>query len=124
MCRHRGRSSQPATNFGSLSGDGRYVLFGSDSPNVVPGDTNARSDIFRLDRHTGEMRRVSVGSGNVQGTGDSQEPSASRDGRYIAFASTSPNLVADDRNARSDIFVHDAETGATTRATTCSSTIA
>ena len=34
----------------ALSGDGRYVAFGSDASNLVPGDTNGIGDVFVRDR--------------------------------------------------------------------------
>src|SRR2546430_14712826 len=39
----------------------------------------------------------------------------SGDGRFVASSSGASNLVADDTNGRSDIFVHDRMTGETTR---------
>ena len=44
----RGDSLDP-----SISGDGRRVLFMSDAPNLVAGDTNAALDVFLSDRPTG-----------------------------------------------------------------------
>src|SRR5262249_28500497 len=38
-----------------------------------------------------------------------------RDGRYVAFSSYASNLVPDDRNANSDVFLRDRSTGTTTR---------
>ena len=43
-------------------------------------------------------------------------PFLSADGRYAAFTSRASNLVPDDRNGVSDVFVHDLLTGATARA--------
>src|SRR3990167_9351407 len=34
----------------TMSSDGRYVAFESDASNLVPGDTNAKRDLFRHDR--------------------------------------------------------------------------
>src|SRR5262245_60660766 len=58
---------------------------------------------------------VSVSSAGVQGNQDSQQPSVSADGRWVAFASLSDNLVPGDTNANSDIFVRDRRTGTTQR---------
>jgi len=51
----------------------------------------------------------------VQGDQDSQRPSVSADGRFVAFASLSDNLVPADTNVSSDIFVRDRRTGTTQR---------
>ena len=61
------------------------------------------------------MSRVSLSGGGVQANGDSTRPAVSADGRFVAFASVASNLVAKDTNSRSDIFVRDRLTGATTR---------
>jgi LPXTG-site transpeptidase (sortase) family protein len=99
----------------SISADGRYVAFQSNSANLVTGDTNARWDIFVHDRTTGGTTRVSVDTGGAQGTGDSYNPSISSDGSYVAFESDANNLVAGDTNGWRDIFMHDRTSGTTTR---------
>jgi hypothetical protein len=48
--------------------DGRFVLFGSDATNLVPGDTNDAADVFVRDRTTGATERLSVSTSGVQGT--------------------------------------------------------
>ncbi len=62
--------------------------------------------------------RVSIGPGGVQGNADTYEltPSAiSADGRWVVFASFASNLVVADTNGLSDVFVHDRQTGTTSR---------
>lgn len=56
---------------------------------------------------------VSQSSGGEQGNGDSDEPTISADGRYVAFTSKASNLVNDDRNQVSDVFVRDLQTNET-----------
>jgi len=99
----------------SISSDGRYIVFGSEATNLVAGDTNATNDIFLHDTQTGATTRVSVDSVGAEADGSSEEPSISSDGRYVVFNSEATNLVAGDTNAAQDIFVHDTQTGATTR---------
>ena len=60
--------------------------------------------------------RVSVGPGGAQGSDGSWGPAISDDGRWVAFKSAASNLVAGDTNAADDIFVHDQQTGLTSRA--------
>ncbi len=100
---------------GSLSADGRYVVFDSDASNLVPGDTNAATDIFLHDRKTAETTRVSISSGGVQANDFSLAGSISVDGQVIVFTSAASNLVPGDMNNQSDIFVHDRRTGDTKR---------
>jgi Tol biopolymer transport system component len=88
-----------------ISGDGRRVVFGSLASNLVGGDTNHRADVFLYDRQTGRLRRVSVGPKGRQANGASERARISGDGRTIVFPSRAGNLVAGDRNGRTDVFV-------------------
>jgi Tol biopolymer transport system component len=99
----------------AMSGDGNIVIFASDATNLVAGDTNASLDIFAHDRSTGTTTLVSRDSGGTIGNNNSFSFSVSADGRYVAFRSSSTNLVAGDTNGVSDVFLHDRTTGTTTR---------
>ena len=99
----------------TLSPNGRYAAFASVANNLVAGDTNGTRDIFVHDQTTGETTRVSVDSAGDEGNSASTESVLSADGRYVAFEADATNLVAGDANAKSDIFVHDRDTGETTR---------
>jgi Tol biopolymer transport system component len=99
----------------SISANGRYVAFESIASNLVLGDTNQHSDVFVRDRLLGTTERVSVDSSGVQGNSDSETPSLSADGRYVAFRSYANNLVASDNNGVRDIFVRDRLLGTTER---------
>lgn len=111
-----GYSDNPA-----VSGSGRYVAFASDSTNFVTtasaggADTNGVRDIFLYDNQTLTVRRISLSSAGTQTNGASNNPAISSDGRFVAFASDATNLVANDTNGFSDIFVVDTLTGAVTR---------
>ena len=73
--------------------------------------------MFVWTRAGGAVERVSVaGDGSQAAAGASDASSISADGRYVAFASTAPNLVAGDTNLAADVFVHDRVTGSTVRA--------
>lgn len=99
----------------SISMDGRYVAFSSDASNLVSGDTNNAGDVFVHDLQTGQTSRVSVSSDGTQGNADSGVRSISADGRYVAFDSWASNMVTDDTNNAHDVFVHDRQTGQTSR---------
>ncbi|SNS76708.1 WD40-like Beta Propeller Repeat [Streptosporangium subroseum] len=103
-----GLSTQPL-----FSVDSRFAVFQSDATNLVPGDTNGRSDVFVRDRSTGKTERVSVASGAVQADGSSRDPFISADGRFVAFDSDGTNLVPGDTNGHVDVFVRDRQTGTT-----------
>jgi Tol biopolymer transport system component len=105
----------------SISGDGRYAAFGSSATNLVPGGSNGSIHIFVHDRDADgngiydqaggiSTVQVSVDSAGAEGDNNSNFPSISSDGRYVAFESLSTNLVVGDTLGFSDIFVHDRDT--------------
>jgi len=110
----------------AISGDGRFVAFVSRATNLVPGDTNAYEDVFLHDRQTAQTTRVNVAADGSQGNGNSSHyfrhsgPSISPDGRFVAFESRAANLVPGDYNGYGDVFVHDRQTGQTTRVSVAS----
>ena len=99
----------------SISADGSFVAFHSWAPNLVAGDSNRTCDVFVHEMRTASTSRVSVSSIGGQGNERSEMPAISADGRYVAFDSDATNLVPDDRNRMSDVFVHDRRTGVTER---------
>ena len=113
--RSNGAEANGDSSSGSISADGRYVTFHSDASNLVGGDTNGIRDVFVHDRDTGATTRVSVRSNGVQANGESEFAVISGDGRYVSFYSDASNLVTGDTNGAYDTFVHDRNTGNTTR---------
>jgi Tol biopolymer transport system component len=100
-----------------ISADGGTISFSSAASNLVSGDTNNCRDVFVWTRASGAVERVTVASdGSQAAAGASDASSISADGRYVAFASMAPDLVAGDTNLAADVFVHDRVTGSTVRA--------
>lgn len=118
-------SSESQTNATSsepnASGDGRFVVYDSYASNLVSGDTNNTQDIFVRDRLLGTTERVSAASGGAQANGFSDQAAISADGRYVTFISHAANLVVGDTNGVEDVFLHDRQTGLTTRISVSSS---
>lgn len=98
-----------------LSADGRFATYASYAGDLVADDTNHTRDIFVFDRETLQTTRVSIASDGTQSNSLSESPSISADGRYVAFWSNANNLVENDTNNVADTFVHDRQTGETTR---------
>ena len=103
----------------SLSGDGRYVVFGSSASNLVTGDTNGSWDFFVRDRVDQTTERISITSAGMEthtaqntGTGSA---SISADGRYAVFASSAFDLVPGDTNGLFDVFLRDRTAHTTVR---------
>jgi Tol biopolymer transport system component len=109
-------SSQPA-----ISGTGRYIAFTSAARNMADNDRNGKTDVYVYDRKSQKTTRVSVASSGQQANGASFAPTISWSGRHVAFISDATNLVPDDTNATTDVFVHDVQTGRTTVASVSSS---
>ncbi|WP_371401717.1 hypothetical protein OHA10_27810 [Kribbella sp. NBC_00662] len=91
---------------GSISADGRYVVFNSYASNLLPGDTNGGPDVFLRDLKTGRTTLVSVAL-NGEADQGSWEPEISADGRHVAFTSSATDLVVGDTNDTQDVFVRD-----------------
>ena len=98
-----------------ISANGRHVAFISTATNLIADDTNGYADIYVYDRETGLSHRVSIDSEGNQSNSHSSTPTTSFDGRYVAFTSGADNLVLDDTNGVSDVFVYDHTTGDMTR---------
>lgn len=104
----------------TISAEGRYVAFHSEATDLVPGDTNGRTDVFVHDRRTRRTELVSISGSGTQGDEDSFGSSSggryvSAGGRYVAFWSDATDLVPGDTNETSDFFVRDLVSGTTTR---------
>lgn len=106
-----GTEGDASSTTSAISADGRHVAFVSAASTLVPDDTNLQLDVFVHDRATGATERVSVAADGTEAQGQSTTPALSADGRFVAFASPAPNLVAGDDNGRFDIFVRDRVAG-------------
>jgi Tol biopolymer transport system component len=89
----------------SISPDGRYVSFTSAADNLVRRDTNSISDVFVRDLRTGRYQLVSASSAGRQGNAFSGSKSLVANGGKVVFSSTASNLVPNDTNATTDVFV-------------------
>jgi Tol biopolymer transport system component len=112
--RSNGNESNADSDEPTISDNGRFVVFDSEAHNLVANDDPGTEDVFVHDLQTRKTTRVSVRSNGNPGTGDSTNGIASRNGRFVIFDSTAPNLVPDDAGV-TDIFIHDRETGKTRR---------
>jgi len=99
----------------AISADGTIIAFYSNASNLVEGgDSNRVSDVFLYNRMTDQLTSISNGPG-MQANGASLLPSINANGRYIAYQSLATNLIPDDTNEASDIFVFDSVTLTTER---------
>ncbi len=98
----------------AISADNRYLAFVSDASNFDPNDTNRDRDVYIKDLLTETCTRVSLSTDGQQGTQDCWGVDMSADGRFVVFAISS-KLVPDDTNGKADVYLHDRQTGETTR---------
>ncbi len=110
-----GNLSNGFSEFPTLSADGRVVVYHSDATNLVADDTNGMRDVFSYDRSTGTTTRLSLATDGLQGNAPSSRPVVSMDGQLVVFYSDASNLVSDDTNNATDVFIHDRLTGRTAR---------
>jgi Tol biopolymer transport system component len=94
-----------------LSPDGRFLTYTL----LAPDPTGSRSvwTAFRYDIALGTAQRVGLASDGTPASGDTYADALSRGGRYAAFESSAPNLVAGDTAVGSDVFVRDLRTNTT-----------
>ncbi|MEU7903745.1 hypothetical protein [Actinoplanes sp. NPDC049118] len=110
-----GAEANDSSDFPAVSGDGRFVAFGSNAINIVQRDLNNAHDIFVRDLSTGVNTRVSVATDGTAANAASYGAALSHDGRFVAFYSSASNLVQGDTNKVADVFVHDRQAGTTSR---------
>lgn len=91
---------------GAIAGRGNVAAYVARTPDLrVPGGT--RTDVF-VTNLTGSKRSViSRAPDGATANGLSGQPSLSRSGARVAFASSASNLVAGDTNEATDVFVRD-----------------
>jgi Tol biopolymer transport system component len=92
---------------GAVSADGRYVVFSSSAENLTAEETVGGWHIYLRDREAGTTTMLTYAGPDNWGSSVEGQAVISADGRYIAFRSTSGQLVANDTNGSADIFVYD-----------------
>ncbi|MBJ7472348.1 MAG: PD40 domain-containing protein, partial [Solirubrobacteraceae bacterium] len=107
----------------TISGDGRWIAFQSAATNLIPGyvkgNAVSETDVYLYEVATGDLTLVSHSTSGALtgGSGNSDSPSLSHDGRYLVWSSTSTDLVAGfaDGNGLSayDVYVFDRVAGTT-----------
>jgi Tol biopolymer transport system component len=99
----------------SIAADGRIVAFRSYAPNLVADDWNGLPDVFVRDVRAQATTRVNVSTAGAESDAVTFRGMLSADGRFVGFRSRAEDLVDGDTNAALDVFVHDLESGVTSR---------
>ena len=101
-----------------ISANGRFVVWDTDGP-FSDGDTNSTTDVYRRDMKTGKTVRASIRNDGSQPNDESELPSVSADGRFVAFQSYDGAMTADTDYqflVDFDVFVRDLRNHKTIRA--------
>ena len=109
-----------ASNQGSVSDDGRYVVYRSEATNVVSGqtDTNDTFDVFLFDTQTETTKLISrkAKTTTTAGDGKSLTPTISGNGKWVAFVSESTDMIdgvtipsGSTINPSSQVYLYDVE---------------
>ncbi len=118
---------------GALSADGTLIAFVSRASNLVPGDTNRKTDIFLRDRAAGTTTRLSLAPGGDQPNGHSgvrapkaptpgEQIALSSDGRWLVYPTRAANLMPGSApwwcgppfSPCANLILHDLQMGKTT----------
>lgn len=103
-----GSDTKKNSQYPSISNDGTYVTFRSTETKLVPNDTNNDDDIFVFNRTKKIMQKITNStSPPADQSGVNRKPTISGNGRFVAFESIAPDLVANDTNGLYDVFLHD-----------------
>jgi Tol biopolymer transport system component len=96
----------PERNEMAISRDSRWVVFESDARNLVLYERNVRCDVFAFEVATGRIVGI-TSNGTFNANHQCYDPAISGDGRFVVFASSASNLVANDTNSNNDVFLID-----------------
>ena len=96
---------QPA----GVSADGRYVALTAFPPEPAHGTNHMQ--VYLHDTQTGARQLVTEGVDGRLANSHPAPPSLSADASRLLFVSAATNLVADDTNGVSDVFVHTVASG-------------
>ncbi len=95
----------------SISVDGRFVAFNSNSANIVPGDSGGVGEAFVRDTCMGvpsgctpSSTLISVPDSGSQDNGNSGITATSANGRYFAFQSWASNIVSNGTTLPGDFW--------------------
>jgi Tol biopolymer transport system component len=111
--------SGTSSRIGGISGDGRFVVFTSNAAGLVAGDPGLSTNaVFVRDVDAGTTQRIDLAPGGAPASGGvfGERPTISRDGRFVAFASSAGNLLGTPVSGSQRIYLRDRQSGTTIQA--------
>lgn len=89
-----------------ISPDGRYIVYRTFATNIVPPDANEVDDLMVYDRSNAISTLITSSAyGSRTGNNRSTQPLVSADGKNILFTSWASDLLTNDFNPGSDVFL-------------------
>jgi Tol biopolymer transport system component len=123
--RHLGDESGDGPSFApQFVREGKAIVFESRADNLVTNDFNSRADTFLRDLVLAQTTLVSVATNGQSANADSSRPSASADGRWVAFQSNANDLASADDGIWEQVYLRDMDLGVTILISTNSAGIA
>ena len=95
-----GDSRDPA-----VSGNAAVIAFESRATNLSADDADTTIDVFTRNTVTDTTTLISRNAAGVGGDSNSVDPSITKDGQRVAFASDADNLFNDDRDRFTNVFM-------------------
>ncbi|HOX57811.1 MAG TPA: hypothetical protein P5205_06300 [Candidatus Paceibacterota bacterium] len=101
-----------ACDWPAIDASGRYVVFSSTATNLTTNTLSGEYHLYLRDLQAGITTLLDADASGVGSpVGPFAMPRLSADGRFVAFECGDGNLVANDRNQDTDVFVRDLSTG-------------
>jgi hypothetical protein len=99
-----------------ITPDGRYVVFSSEANDLTPGGNSRFAlNVYLRDRTAGTTTLISANMNGMGGGNDnSMNPQVSSNGQFVVFQSDASDLVPNDTNGATDIFMRNVTAGTTT----------
>lgn len=92
----------------AVSANGEVVVFDSLAGNIDGQGSGGFYQVYLKNRRDESVYRISTADNNAIADGNSEQPDISDDAQFVVFQSDAGNLVANDNNQASDVFLYDA----------------
>src|SRR5439155_4084203 len=103
----QGRMGNGSSYLPAISTNGQFVAFLSVATNLAANAGGTNYLVYLHDRATRSATLVSRSGTGTLPNADCTDVRLSGDGRYVVFVSAASNLIANDTNNRSDVFLYD-----------------
>src|SRR3989442_867272 len=107
----QGRMGNGSSKYPAISTNGQFVAFISAATNLVANVGGTSELVYLHDRATRSTTLVSRSSTGALPNADCTDVRISGDGRFVGFVSAASNLIANDNNSESDVFLYDRNFG-------------